>query len=237
VLSELCLSERPTWYQVWYCHQRPWQPENGTKCTFKTLLLWYPTPPGQQRAACIRITWRKALDKLKCLQLFNKFPALYENRSFFTEFKIALHWHLTRARRILTSYFLKILFNIILSSVPKYPKQPLSLVFLDQENVFIPLRSHVCYMFRQFNPSWLYHSISSVLFCKSYFQGADLLDPRQNFDLEDHLLSGVRCSLSGTFTATSVYEGWVFHLQTEHSLEQSISFHILCGIKKTRIIN
>ena len=67
-----------------------------------------------------------------------------------------------------------------------------------------------------------------MLFRKSDFQSADLLNSQQNFDLEYNLLSGVRCSLSGTFTATSsVYEGCVFHLQPEHSLEQSNSFHIL----------
>ena len=156
---------------------------------------------------------------------------MYENRSFFTEFKITLHWPLTQASRIHTSYYLKIQFNIVFSSVPKYPKQPLSLVFLDKENIFILLLSHVC------NPPWFYHSVSCVLFRKSDFQSADLLDSQKNFDLENHLLSGVSCSFSGTFTATSVYEGCVFHLQPEHSLEQSNSFHIFLGIKKTLIRN
>jgi hypothetical protein len=82
-------------------------------------------------------------------------------------------------------------------------------------------------MFRPFNPPLVYYSNSSVLFRESDVKGADLLDPRQNVDLEDQLLSGVRCSVSDTFTATSVYEGYVFHLQTEHSLQQNISFHNL----------
>jgi len=184
-------------------------------------------PASQEAAPTVRAK-RPYSDML---HPFNKFPALYENRSFFTEFKITLHWLLTQARRIHTSYFLKIHFNIVLSSVPKYPKQPLSFLFLDQENMFILLLSHVC------NPPWFYHSVSCVLFRKSDFKSTDLLDSQKNFDLESRLLSGVLCSFSGTFTATSVYEGCVFPLQPEHSLEQSNSFHIFRRIKKTLIRN
>lgn len=69
--------------------------------------------------------------------------------------------------------------------------------------------------------------MSCVLFHKSDFYGADVLDCQQNFYIGDYLLSGIRCSLSGTFTATSVYEGCVLHLQPQQSLEQSNYFHIL----------
>jgi hypothetical protein len=74
------------------------------------------------------------------------------------------------------------------------------------------------------NSPLVYYSISSVLFRESDVKGADLLDTRQNVDLEDHRLSGVHCSVSDTFTATSVYEGYVFHLQTEHSRQKKYFF-------------
>jgi hypothetical protein len=98
--------------------------------------------------ACIKIyfvayfltKWsRILLEKLTGSQLVKKFPTFYETRKFITIFTSARQPFPILSQRYLLhaspSHFLKIYFNIILPSKPKYSKWLLSIRYPHQNRV------------------------------------------------------------------------------------------------------
>ena len=92
---------------------------------------------------------RVLLEKLTGSQLVKKFPAIYGNRRFITEFTETRQPFISWARSIhsmLPSHFLKIPLIVILPSTPGSSKLFLFLRFTNQKHVNTSPFPHTCYM-------------------------------------------------------------------------------------------
>ena len=101
-------------------------------------------------------------EKLIGSQLVKKFPTFYGIRSFITAFTSACHLSLNLRKidpvHALTSHFLKIHLNIILTSMPGSSNWSLSLRFPHQNPVYTSALPHTCYMSRPPHSSRFDHS-------------------------------------------------------------------------------
>jgi hypothetical protein len=131
-----------------------------SKCTERspqhdvTCSCWRPTVVKTDTARGNLLTpWSRVVSyKLAVVQLVNKFPVLYGIRKFITVFKsppMVTVLSQMNPVNIITSYFLKIHFNIVLLSTPMHlgvPKRSLPFRFFGQNLISISHRFHACYM-------------------------------------------------------------------------------------------
>jgi hypothetical protein len=100
---------------------------------------------------------RVLLEKLTGLQLVKKFPLFYGTRRFLTAFTSVPILSQLDPVHTPTFHFLKIHFNIILSSTPRSPQRTLSLRFPHQNPVYASLLPHTRYMPSSIHSSRFYH--------------------------------------------------------------------------------